>query len=576
MIVTTLLAVRVLHVASHEAESRALLVFGGWVVVAEWRGWWRVRREGEGRWFWGARPRQGIQSGTHLGLLILPWVLASRVRAEANTASSASSLFWFWTSLASGVFALAYAGFGGGGSDEGGGWRGVPLARATAVALATSAAGASRVLEVQTGAAAASASSSAAALTILIALHALVALLAARGTMRTLPGAETLAEALFTAQGAVLCAGHAAAVAAHAVAPGAWEWLPVGARGTRRGVQLAVAAAVLLACALLSRIPGFCGSRSERDKYRPLHRSAAGAGAVAAGAALRRPSAWLIGYVWNQPGLFRLAGYWGVTLGVSMVAIAKLSRRCPAGAKVAPISTVILRKTYHLLAVAMFLPPSLPRDVLRGMLPPPELLALAYAIALGLFAVAEVARVSRATVWVPGVGTLAAGAALQSFMSRFTDGRDAGESGIIISHFSLLLGLAVPLWVTREAWDGEGTAGTVNMVGAGMMFSLSPFAGIITLGLGDTAASVVGVTLGRHRLFDAWHKSVEGTLANACANVIGAALVWGVLHGEGSVPWGCVVTAGVGAAALEAVTEQLDNAFLPLYFLALTQLTAAL
>ena len=33
------------------------------------------------------------------------------------------------------------------------------------------------------------------------------------------------------------------------------------------------------------------------------------------------------------------------------------------------------------------------------------------------------------------------------------------------------------------------------------------------------------------------------------------------------------LVAGVGAAALEAVTAQLDNAFLPLHFVALSQLT---
>jgi dolichol kinase len=178
-------------------------------------------------------------------------------------------------------------------------------------------------------------------------------------------------------------------------------------------------------------------------------------------------------------------------------------------------------------------------------------------------------------------GELAVGAALDAFMSRFTDARDGGESGIILSHFSLLLGLAVPLWITQEAWDGGsgGIHGSAAAAGAGARagaFVLSPFAGIITLGLGDTAASVVGVTLGRHKICRGWHKSIEGTLASACANLVGARAVWGVVVGGGLVPWTCIVAASVGAAALEAVTAQLDNAFLPLHFVALAQLTAAL
>jgi hypothetical protein len=174
------------------------------------------------------------------------------------------------------------------------------------------------------------------------------------------------------------------------------------------------------------------------------------------------------------------------------------------------------------------------------VLPEPELLALAFSVALTVFAALEVARVSRVVVPVPWRGGsgrgrgFALGAEIDAFMSRFTDARDnissgggnvssggggggggaggngsgrrvsggggggsgggggkgGGGGGIIISHFSLLLGLAVPLWMTQEAWnplEASVDNNTSAAAAAAAFHQLSPYAGIITLGIGDTA-----------------------------------------------------------------------------------------
>ncbi|KAK8319845.1 hypothetical protein V6Z12_A13G271300 [Gossypium hirsutum] len=120
------------------------------------------------------------------------------------------------------------------------------------------------------------------------------------------------------------------------------------------------------------------------------------------------------------------------------------------------IERILLRKYYHLLAVSMFLP---------ALIYQPKFLDLAFGAALAVFLVLEIIRVWR--IWP--LGQL-----VHQFMSAFTDHRDSDI--LIVSHFSLLLGCALPIWMSSGFNDRP----------------LIPFAGILSLGIGDTMASMVG------------------------------------------------------------------------------------
>ncbi|KAB2050556.1 hypothetical protein ES319_A13G254400v1 [Gossypium barbadense] len=120
------------------------------------------------------------------------------------------------------------------------------------------------------------------------------------------------------------------------------------------------------------------------------------------------------------------------------------------------IERILLRKYYHLLAVSMFLP---------ALIYQPKFLDLAFGAALAVFLVLEIIRVWR--IWP--LGQL-----VHQFMSAFTDHRDSDI--LIVSHFSLLLGSALPIWMSSGFNDRP----------------LIPFAGILSLGIGDTMASMVG------------------------------------------------------------------------------------
>jgi len=123
-----------------------------------------------------------------------------------------------------------------------------------------------------------------------------------------------------------------------------------------------------------------------------------------------------------------------------------------------------------------------------------------------------------------------------------------------VSHFSLLVGMAAPVWICVA---GEGGA-PFNMAAA--------FSGITILGIADSAASALGRRFGRHNILGTG-KTLEGSLGGVVCNVA----FWGVLSFwlGGERPLRGFLYASVASCALEAATTQLDNIFLPLHHLTL-------
>ncbi|KAK9795962.1 hypothetical protein WJX73_008372 [Symbiochloris irregularis] len=111
---------------------------------------------------------------------------------------------------------------------------------------------------------------------------------------------------------------------------------------------------------------------------------------------------------------------WVAMLAVALPLMDRLARS-------QQVPTIIVRKGYHILALALFLP---------ALLLEPQLLALSLGIAAAALAAAEILRVGR----FPLIG-----ARIHSFMTAFIDSRDCGL--LLISHFSLLLGMAAPIWL---------------------------------------------------------------------------------------------------------------------------------
>jgi dolichol kinase len=208
-------------------------------------------------------------------------------------------------------------------------------------------------------------------------------------------------------------------------------------------------------------------------------------------------------------------------------------------ARAALVRHVILRKGFHLLAIVLFVP---------VLVVDADFLGLALGVALALMIAAEGLRF----LGVPG--TLFLG----RYMQIFTDSRDAGA--VTVSHMSLLLGIAGPLWLAPTMSELSGSKPHIVA-----------WAGLLTLGVADSMAAAVGSTLGRIRMYPASNKTLEGTLASAislwlCLEGV-IALGWAPRPSTWAawkLPWISALT-----ALLEASTLQLDNLVVPLFASAL-------
>ncbi|KAM7279430.1 hypothetical protein ACFE04_006564 [Oxalis oulophora] len=242
------------------------------------------------------------------------------------------------------------------------------------------------------------------------------------------------------------------------------------------------------------------------------------------------PVLWVFSFVLSEPvGRLSLCVYWLCLICAPVLWFYNISKN-------SKIERILLRKYYHLLAVLMFLP---------ALIYQPKFLDLAFGVALAVFLVLEIIRVWR--IWPLGQH-------VHQFMTAFTDHRDSDE--LIVSHFSLLLGCALPIWMSYGFNDRP----------------LAPFAGILSLGIGDSMASVIGHKYGVLRWSKTGKKTIEGTAAGITSVLATCSVLLPLLASTGYIltqHWLSLLVAVTVSGLLEAYTAQLDNAFIPLVFYSL-------
>lgn len=210
------------------------------------------------------------------------------------------------------------------------------------------------------------------------------------------------------------------------------------------------------------------------------------------------------------------------------------------------------RKVFHGMMVVMFLP---------SILIDPPFAALALILVLAIFLLLDLFRASQ----LPPLSR-----PLTHFLAPYVDGRDH-RGPVIVSHIFLLIGCAIPLWLSLAAVPRTGTSPwegwDVPTRDLGMI------SGVVCVGMGDAAASLIGRRFGCRRWCWSGGKSLEGSLAFAVAVVLGlsAAKLW--LHAtgwicEGADRWGVTLAkaaiAATGASLTEAVlTGGNDNVIVP-------------
>lgn len=114
--------------------------------------------------------------------------------------------------------------------------------------------------------------------------------------------------------------------------------------------------------------------------------------------------------------------------------------------------------------------------------------------------------------------------------------------------------------VLRENEHSGLTGGATVMIAQVMMIALFPkpiaIASLLTLSIGDSAAALVGLSVGRHKIYQS--KTWEGTAAFLLSATLVAALVPGI-------PLFAAALAATGAGVIEIFLIHLDdNLFIPL------------
>lgn len=210
------------------------------------------------------------------------------------------------------------------------------------------------------------------------------------------------------------------------------------------------------------------------------------------------------------------------------------------------------RKVFHGMMVAMFLP---------ATFIDPTFAALALSLILSIFLLLDLFRASQ----LPPLSK-----PLTYFLAPYVDGRDH-RGPVIVSHIFLLIGCAIPLWLSLARTE---RCGTTPWEGWKVKTrDLSMVSGVICVGMGDAAASLIGRRYGRRRWMWSGGKSLEGSLAFATAVMLGLLLarIWlriGGWEGDSEDAWaltcGKAAVAAAGASLTEAVlTGGNDNVVVP-------------
>ncbi|KAI2643488.1 hypothetical protein GGS21DRAFT_18571 [Xylaria nigripes] len=193
-----------------------------------------------------------------------------------------------------------------------------------------------------------------------------------------------------------------------------------------------------------------------------------------------------------------LAGYCIIIIIAGLLVVSRLSPVCEVDTR---------RKVFHFMMVVMFLP---------ATYIDPCFVALAFAIVLAVFLILELLRASQ----LPPLSK-----PLAFFLAPYVDGRDL-RGPVVISHIFLLIGCAIPLWLSL---------GSLPRTGLGHLKGwcvptreVAMISGVVCVGLGDAAASLIGRRYGHHKWPWAGGKSLEGSAAFATAVFLGltAARLW--------------------------------------------------
>ena len=233
-----------------------------------------------------------------------------------------------------------------------------------------------------------------------------------------------------------------------------------------------------------------------------------------------------------EAAVVRLLAVWAVLVLLSLAVVALYNHQ---GWWV----TTRTRKIFHVAIVMVFL---------SGLTWCPLLLLLS---TYGLLVVMLGLETLRVSELFPPVSRY-----LTERLRRFTDEKDGGA--LILTNIYLLVGMSLPLWLD------PALSLSSHYHRQPAHFSL--YAGLLSVGVFDTVAAVVGSTLGRTRWTRTSARTLEGSLAGLLATIT-SVLLLGALAGVVLPSSANILISSCLVMMFEALSSQVDNLCLPLVML---------
>ena len=238
------------------------------------------------------------------------------------------------------------------------------------------------------------------------------------------------------------------------------------------------------------------------------------------------PISFVVSYIINSKSVVKLVLLW---LVLAMIALNNVWNKFDNSTK----ATTSERKLFHGLVVIV---------MVSGLHLDPEFTNFASLSILAAFLYVE---------YIRAFDIRPISKVIDSAFANFTDEKDQGS--LVLTNIYLLIGIFLPLWITPDAKS-------VN--------KLILLSGVLSIGIGDSAASIVGSRIGHLKWPHSPTKSVEGTIASIVCQLAFLQLLFlnNILEYQSGLG---VLVPVIATALLEAHTTQVDNIVLPLtmYFL---------
>lgn len=232
----------------------------------------------------------------------------------------------------------------------------------------------------------------------------------------------------------------------------------------------------------------------------------------------RDPIMWLLNYILASYELLIMFSVWGILIGLALFKVATQSKK----------ATTATRKYFHVLVVIVFT---------SGIFIDVDFLYFSSIVSLSIMLLLEHMRFHK----IEPLATI-----LNNAFKIFKDEKDVGD--LVLTNLYLLSGVSLPLWITPDASKAD---------------RILLLSGVLSVGIGDSMASIIGSKIGKHKLFHS-KKTVEGLIASFLSQIMFIKLlqIANLVHYKSNIIF--IIFSIILTSFVETITTQVDNIALPL------------